>query len=53
MATGGTIQAIAKLVEMLGGEVVKLCFVMELAGLNGRAKLEGYDVESAIIYEGK
>ncbi len=39
MATGGTIQAIAKLVEMLGGEVVKLCFVMELAGLNGRAKL--------------
>ena len=53
MATGGTIQAIAKLVEMLGGEVVKLCFIMELAGLNGRAKLEGYDVESAIIYEGK
>ncbi len=53
MATGGTIQAIIKLVEMLGGEVVKLCFIMELAGLNGRAKLEGYDVESAIIYEGK
>ncbi len=53
IATGGTIEAIAKLVEDLGGEVVKICFVMELAGLEGRKKLEGYDVESAIIYEGK
>ena len=53
IATGGTIEAIAKLVEELGGEVVKICFVMELAGLEGRKKLEGYDVESAIIYEGK
>ena len=53
IATGGTVEAIAKLVEKLGGEVVKICFVMELAGLEGRKKLEGYDVESAIIYEGK
>ena len=53
IATGGTVEAIAKLVEDLGGEVVKICFVMELAGLEGRKKLEGYDVESAIIYEGK
>ncbi len=53
MATGGTIEAIIKLVEQLGGEVVKICFVMELAGLNGREKLKGYDVSSAIIYEGK
>lgn len=53
MATGGTMEAIIKLVEQLGGEVVKICFVMELAGLNGRAKLEGYNVSSAIIYEGK
>ena len=53
IATGGTVQAIAKLVEQLGGEVVKLCFVMELAGLKGRERLAGYDVESAIIYEGK
>lgn len=53
IATGGTVEAIAKLVEELGGEVVKMCFVMELAGLEGRKKLEGYDVESAIIYEGK
>ena len=53
IATGGTVEAIAKLVEELGGEVVKICFVMELAGLEGRKKLEGYKVESALIYEGK
>ncbi len=53
IATGGTVEAIVKLVEDLGGEVVKLCFLMELAGLNGRAKFEGYDIESAIIYPGK
>ena len=53
IATGGTVEAIAKLVEELGGEVVKICFVMELAGLKGRDKLQKYDVDSAIIYEGK
>ena len=53
IATGGTTEAIIRLVKELGGEVVKLCFVMELAGLKGREKLKGYDVESAIIYEGK
>lgn len=53
IATGGTAAAIAKLVEELGGEVVKICFIMELAGLHGRDQLSGYDVESAIIYEGK
>ena len=53
IATGGTVEAIAKLVEELGGEVVKICFVMELAGLKGRDKLQKYDVNSAIIYEGK
>ncbi len=53
IATGGTIEAAAKLVEELGGEVVKICFVMELAGLEGRKKLEKYDVESLITYEGK
>ncbi|WP_394523161.1 adenine phosphoribosyltransferase [Lacrimispora sp. JR3] len=53
IATGGTIEAIIKLVEELGGEVVKICFIMELAGLKGREKLAGYDVESLIIYEGK
>lgn len=53
IATGGTMEAIAKMVESLGGEVVKICFLMELAGLKGREKLKDYDVESAIIYEGK
>lgn len=53
IATGGTIEAIIKMVEQLGGEVVKICFVMELAGLNGREKLAGYPVGSAIVYEGK
>ena len=53
MATGGTTEAIIKLVEQLGGEVVKTVFLMELAGLNGRSKLEGYDVSSVINYPGK
>lgn len=53
IATGGTIEAIIKLVEQLGGEVVKICFLMELEGLNGREKLRGYDVDSVIKYEGK
>ncbi len=53
LATGGTMEAIIKLVERLGGEVVKIVFLIELAGLNGREKLKGYDVESALIYEGK
>ncbi len=53
IATGGTVEAIAKLVEELGGEVVKMCFILELAGLKGRERLAKYDVESAIVYEGK
>ena len=53
IATGGTIKAAANLIERLGGEVVKMVFVMELAGLEGRKLLEGYDVFSAITYEGK
>ena len=53
IATGGTIKAAANLIESLGGEVVKILFVMELAGLNGRKVLEGYDVSAAITYEGK
>ena len=53
IATGGTIEAIIKLVEELGGEVVKLCFVMELAGLKGRERLSAYAMDSAICYEGK
>ena len=53
IATGGTVEAAIKLVEELGGEVVKVVFLMELAGLKGREKLAGYDVASVIKYEGK
>lgn len=53
IATGGTMKAAAELVEELGGEVVKVVFLMELAGLKGREALKGYDVESVICYEGK
>ncbi len=53
IATGGTIEAITKLIEQLGGEVVKIVFLMELEGLKGREKLKGYDVASIIKYAGK
>ena len=53
IATGGTVEAAAQLVEKLGGEVVKMVFLMELAGLKGRERLAKYDVASVIKYEGK
>lgn len=53
IATGGTVEAAAKMIEELGGEVVKIVFLMELAGLKGRERLSGYDVASVICYEGK
>lgn len=53
MATGGTVKAMTELIEGLGGEVVKLCFVIELEGLKGRDKLQGYNMDSLIKYEGK
>lgn len=53
IATGGTIEASAKLIEQLGGEVSKIIFLMELAGLNGREKLKKYDVDAVLTYEGK
>ena len=53
IATGGTIEAAIKMIERLGGEVVKVVFLIELAGLKGRERLENYDVESVIRYEGK
>ena len=53
IATGGTVEAAVKLAESLGAKVVKIAFVMELAGLKGRERLKGYDVESVITYEGK
>jgi len=53
IATGGTIEASIKMIESLGGEVAKIVFLMELAGLKGRDRLNGYDVESVLCYEGK
>lgn len=53
LATGGTLQACNELVEELGGQVVKDVFLIELAGLKGREKLKGYEVDSVVCYEGK
>ena len=53
IATGGTTEAMVKLIESLGGQVVGIVVLIELAGLNGRSRLAGYRVESAVCYEGK
>ena len=53
VATGGTIKAAAELVEELGGSVVKILFLLELAGLHGRDLLKKYDVDAIATYEGK
>ena len=53
MATGGTTEAMIQLIESLGGIVVGIVVMIELAGLKGRERLKGYRVESAICYEGK
>ena len=50
LATGGTAEAVVKLVERAGGEVVQLNFLIDLTFLNGKSKLEGYEVESLIQY---
>jgi adenine phosphoribosyltransferase len=51
LATGGTAEAACKLVEKLGGKVVQISFIIELAFLNGREKLRNYNVNSLITYE--
>lgn len=53
IATGGTTEAMIKLIEALGGEVVGVVVLIELVGLKGREKISGYRLESAICYEGK
>lgn len=50
LATGGTVSAVAKLVEEVGGEVVSLDFVIELTDLNGREKIDNYDIMSVVQY---
>lgn len=53
IATGGTTKAMIELVESLGGKVVGVVVLMELAGLEGRKKIDGYRLDSAIVYSGK
>lgn len=53
IATGGTMKAAAELIEELGGEVVDILFLIELAGLNGRETLKKYPVDAVVTYEGK
>ncbi len=50
LATGGTVQAIGKLIEDLGGEIVGVSFIIELTFLNGRDKLGDWDVDALIQY---
>ena len=52
IATGGTTEAIIKLIEGMGGEVVRIIFLMELAGLKGRERLKDYDLDAVITYPG-
>lgn len=53
IATGGTTEAMIKLIESLGGEVVGVVVLMELAGLEGRKRISNYRLDAAITYEGK
>lgn len=53
IATGGTTKAMIELVEELGGVVAGVVVMIELAGLNGRAVIGDYRLDSAITYEGK
>ena len=53
IATGGTIKAATKLIEELGGEVVKIIFLIELVDLGGRKVLGDYDVASVVCFEGE
>lgn len=52
LATGGTAEAAARLVERLGGTVVKMVFLIELVDLGGRARLAPYSVDAAVGFPG-
>ena len=51
LATGGTMRATCRLVEQLGVSIAAVCFLVELRSLEGRAKLDGYRVESVVQYD--
>lgn len=50
LATGGTMAAAANLIKGIGGEIVGISFLIELAFLNGRDKMPGYEIQSIIKY---
>ena len=52
IATGGTLEAIVKLVERLGGVVVRICCLIDLPDLGGKEKIKNYNVETVISFEG-
>ena len=53
IATGGTIEAMIKLVERLGGEVVRICCLVDLPDLKGKEKLSNYDIRTIIEFAGE
>ena len=53
LATGGTAGALCGLVEQAGAIVAGCAFVIELAFLNGRERLERYDVRSLVVVDGE
>ena len=53
LATGGTARALAELVVSLGGTVVGCAFLVELGYLDGRRRLEGFDVHALVVYDGE
>ncbi|MBU3175079.1 adenine phosphoribosyltransferase [Clostridium estertheticum] len=50
LATGGTVAAVTKLIEQMGGDVISLNFVIELTDLHGKEKLKDYDIMSLVKY---
>jgi len=53
IATGGTMEAMIKLVERLGGEVVRICCLIDLPALKGKEKLSKYDIRTVIEFQGE
>lgn len=51
LATGGTIETVANLVEKIGGTVISMCFLIELTDLKGRERLKKYDIMSQVSYD--
>ena len=50
LATGGTAKAVCDLVEQLGGEIVQCNFLIEMTALNGRTKINQYNIFSSLVF---